>query len=212
MRQLAAVWVAYAALNLAWCDVAYGANPQTAAPPGDFDYYVLSLSWSPEFCYSHPSRAECAQHVGFIVHGLWPQFRDRRGPEYCSHAPGPASVRLPPAVMPDPALVRHEWEAHGTCSGLSPEAYFELVSRAFASIRIPRPLMMPEHAIQTGISQIVHAFESSNPGLPGSAIALTCRGVYLESVNICLTKELRPTACSLPHGCREGVVRITPVR
>jgi len=27
--------------------------------PGNFDYYVLALSWSPEFCHNHPQRAGC---------------------------------------------------------------------------------------------------------------------------------------------------------
>lgn len=37
---------------------------------GAFDYYLLTLSWSPEFCLTHPSAAECSAHPGFILHGL----------------------------------------------------------------------------------------------------------------------------------------------
>src|SRR5580692_7150493 len=43
--------------------------------PGAFDYYVLALSWSPEFCHSHPTKPECVWgKFGFVVHGLWPQY------------------------------------------------------------------------------------------------------------------------------------------
>jgi ribonuclease T2 len=185
---------------------------QMPGRPGEFDYYVLSLSWSPEFCYSHPASVECSQHDGFIVHGLWPQYRSGGGPEYCSHAPGPSAAHLDKAIMPDPGLIRHEWEAHGTCSGLSAGVYFDLVRKAFESIRIPPPLVSPHGQLRTSPGEIIRAFERANPGLPVSSIGLGCRGAYLQSVNICLTKDLRPTSCSLEHGCREPVVKITPVR
>ena len=46
--------------------------------PGSFDYYLLTLSWAPEFCATHSSNAsssECdpTHHFGFVVHGLWPE-------------------------------------------------------------------------------------------------------------------------------------------
>ena len=50
---------------------------------GDFDYFLLTLSWAPEFCERNPNgrkSAECAsnQHRGLGVHGLWPQYNDER--------------------------------------------------------------------------------------------------------------------------------------
>ena len=202
------VRVVFFALLVACC----GCGRQKSALRADFDYYILSLSWSPEFCYSHPGNVECAQHRGFIVHGLWPQFRGRRGPEYCSAAPAPSIPHVDAAIIPDPALVRHEWQAHGTCSGLSPEAYFELVRRAYESIRIPPQLTSPNRQLRASPGEIVRSFEEANPGLPGASIELTCRGPYLKSVNICFTKSLRPANCSAPHGCRAPVVKITPVK
>ncbi len=141
--------------------------------PADFEYYLLSLSWSPEFCYSHPGNAECGRSYGFIVHGLWPQSRAGRGPEYCSHAPGLPDPRPVLGIMPDPALIRHEWQAHGTCTGLSADAYFELVRRAFASIHIPRQFLAPRGEMRAAPSQIVRSFEQANPGLPRGAVQLT---------------------------------------
>ena len=61
------------------------------AAPGQFDFYVLNLSWSPEFCRVHASAAECAQHRAFTLHGLWPQNSDGTYPEDCSEIPGPSS-------------------------------------------------------------------------------------------------------------------------
>ena len=53
-------------------------HTQPAAP---FDYYLLSLSWAPNFCASHQSdhSSECAagNHAAFVLHGLWPQSNSR---------------------------------------------------------------------------------------------------------------------------------------
>ena len=88
--------------------------------PGEFDYYLLSLSWSPAFCLESPGAAECGglRRYGFIVHGLWPQ-NERGWPEHCDvHVPVPDEVVQGIAdLMPARALVYHEWSAHGTCSG-----------------------------------------------------------------------------------------------
>src|SRR5579872_3051728 len=88
--------------------------------PGDFDFYLLNLSWSPEFCTTHSS-PECASHPGFVVHGLWPQNTDGTYPENCSSAPGPANPSQYIDVIPTASLVQHEWATHGTCSGLAPD-------------------------------------------------------------------------------------------
>ena len=57
--------------------------------PGQFDFYVLSLSWSPSFCAGAAERGVGTGNVqcgprpySFVVHGLWPQY-DNGFPEYC---------------------------------------------------------------------------------------------------------------------------------
>src|SRR3978361_730036 len=58
--------------------------------PGEFDFYVLSLSWSPSFCEQASERgnsgrsgAQCGgRPFSFVVHGLWPPY-ERGVPVYC---------------------------------------------------------------------------------------------------------------------------------
>ena len=57
--------------------------------PGQFDFYVLALSWSPSFCQASAERGrEAAEQCGtarpysFVVHGLWPQY-ERGFPRAC---------------------------------------------------------------------------------------------------------------------------------
>jgi ribonuclease I len=109
---------------------------RAALPIGSgFDYYLLNLSWSPEFCYSHPDAAECASHFTFVLHGLWPQNNDGTYPENCSNAPGPTDPSAFKDIYPDPGLLEHEWRAHGTCSGLDAGAFFTTARTAVHSMR-----------------------------------------------------------------------------
>ncbi len=180
--------------------------------PGIFDFYVLTLSWSPEFCHGHPQSPECQSgHFGFIVHGLWPQFTDGY-PENCSSAPGPSNPDSMTDIMPDAGLVRHEWSTHGTCSGLDADSYFKLVRQAFNSVHIPASLAAPHSGFSMTPDQIKEDFLNANPRLRRQNIAVSCGNNYLTAVSVCLSKSLEPTECGSLRDCRANSVRITPVR
>jgi ribonuclease T2 len=100
------------------------ASTRAAAAGSGFDFYLLNLSWSPEFCHGHPNAAECAAWSTFVLHGLWPENTDGSYPEKCSAAPGPSNPAQYADIYPDPGLLQHEWQTHGTCSGLSADAFF----------------------------------------------------------------------------------------
>ena len=192
-----------------------------AGAPGEFAYYVLSLSWSPAFCLSSPDAAECngPRRYGFIVHGLWPQ-NERGWPEHCDvrRSVPDDIVQGIADLMPARGLVYHEWSAHGTCSGLEPAEYFALVRRAYASIAIPQELSGPTEAIEQPPTAIASAFLHANPRLPARSIAVTCSGQgapRLREVHICLDRDLMPRTCSadaMRGACRAPQVIIPPVR
>jgi ribonuclease T2 len=192
-----------------------------AGAPGDFAYYVLSLSWSPAFCLSSPGAAECngPRRHGFIVHGLWPQ-NEQGWPEHCDvrRSVPDDIVQGIADLMPARGLVYHEWSAHGTCSGLEPAEYFALVRRAYASIAIPQELSGPGQAIEQPPAAVAAAFLHANPRLPAQSIAVTCSGQgapRLREVRICLDRDLTPRACSadaMRGACRAPQVIIPPVR
>jgi ribonuclease T2 len=188
--------------------------------PGDFAYYVLSLSWSPAFCLSSPGDAECigARRYGFSVHGLWPQ-NETGWPEHCDvHRAVPDDVVQGIAdLMPARGLVYHEWSAHGTCSGLEPGEYFALVRRAFASVAIPRELSNPAQAIEQPPGSVMAAFLHANPRFPAQSVVVTCSGQgspRLREVRVCLDRVLAPRACSadaVHEACRAPQVIIPPI-
>ena len=180
--------------------------------PGAFDYYVLALSWSPEFCHGHPSNLECSSgQLGFVVHGLWPQYEDGY-PEKCSTAPGPSDPSRISDIMPDASLVAHEWTTHGTCSGLDADAYFTLLRRAFDSVKIPPQFGSPRRTLSIVPQQLKEEFLEANPGLKAEDIAVSCGNNYLTGISVCFDKQLQPRACDRLRDCRANVIKVAPPR
>jgi ribonuclease T2 len=197
-------------------------SEQRQHQPGQFDFYVLSLSWSPTYCEANSERGRTAgeqcsgRPYAFVVHGLWPQY-ERGFPRDCQ-VPAPRLNREIMTsmldLMPAPRLVFHEWDKHGTCSGLEARAYFDLVRKARAAVKIPdaygelkSPLMVEPAAIED-------AFVTANPGLPREGIAVTCDSRRLSEVRICLTKDLRFRNCAEidRRACRLDKVVMPPLR
>jgi ribonuclease T2 len=182
----------------------------TATSQQPFDYYLLNLSWSPEFCHSHQSAPECAQHLTFVLHGLWPQNNTGPYVENCSNAPGPQDPSQYSDIYPDAGLLRHEWQTHGTCSGLAPDAFFHLARQALHSVTIPTELTSLDHQISMPPADILNLFAKSNPSIPPDSLALSCGNNYLTAIEVCLSKTLQPTSCTNLRSCRANTVRIPP--
>jgi len=186
-------------------------RPADTLPSGSgFDFYLLNLSWSPEFCYSHPNANECAAHASFVLHGLWPQNNNGSYPENCSSAPGPANPSQYSDIYPDAGLLQHEWHTHGTCSGLSPDRFFSTARSAYKAVSIPPALSGLSSQSSMSPDQIVSLFTSSNPTIPQSSFVVSCGNNYLTAVELCLDKRLHPIACPAIRSCRAKVVRIPP--
>jgi ribonuclease T2 len=186
----------------------HGTRRATPGTPGVFDYYLLTLSWSPEFCHSHADKPECQSgHHGFVVHGLWPQYTDGY-PENCSTAPGLSNPAEMADVMPDAGLVNHEWSTHGTCSGLDAESYFKLLRRAFTSVKVPEQFAAPRENFSISPQEVKNEFVQANPNLRPDELTVSCGNNYLTAVSLCLTMDLKPTACQNLRDCRANVIRV----
>jgi ribonuclease T2 len=210
------------ALMLAALPVLAQPRESRGAPSGTFDFYVLALSWSPGFCEAGGSpkgREQCegGSRLGFVVHGLWPQFAQGY-PSYCEpggrFAPR-ASLDEARGLFPDDGLARYQWRKHGTCSGLSPTEYFRAVRRARELVRVPERLEMPARDTKVLAHEIERAFSEANPGLRPDMMAVDCGRRVFQEIRICLTKDLRGfTACPEVDraGCRAGEITVNAVR
>lgn len=191
--------------------------------PGEFDFYVLALSWSPSFCEaaaergnSGRSQTQCSRPYSFVVHGLWPQY-ERGFPEYCQR-PAPRLDRNIMTsmldLMPAPGLIFNEWDKHGTCSGLGARAYFESIRKARAAVKIPEEFLQLPEEKTIAPADLEAAFIKINPGLSSSAISVTCTSRRLSEVRICLSKDMQFRSCDEVdrRACRRDEVVMPPVR
>ena len=218
--------VVLAAVILSSCLVASAdiaaAQDRRQNEPGQFDFYVLALSWSPSFCEAAgergtPPQQQCAARpYSFVVHGLWPQY-EKGFPEFCQQ-PAPRLDRNIVSsmldLMPAPRLIFNEWDKHGTCSGLSPNAYFENVRKVRASVKIPDAYIAPTEPLTVTPDEVEDAFVKANPGLTRDAIAVTCGSGRLGEVRICVGKDLRFRSCPEidTRACRRDKVVMPPLR
>jgi ribonuclease T2 len=191
-----------------------------AAASQDFSYYMLVLSYAPDFCDQPQGRKdprECGsgRHVGFIVHGLWPQGENSRGPENCGGSPVSAAiVQSMLKYFLIESLIQHEWTSHGTCTGLSAEDYFAAVRKARDSVVAPSDLNQPTQPVLVGPPQIEAKWAAANPSFPRESFRTSCyRDNELNEVRICLNKDLSPRNCGPSAGeCMAPTVKLLPVR
>ena len=210
-----AIWL------LVLCAVAVPAQDARQNQPGEFDFYVLSLSWSPSFCDAVADRgkqqAQCGERpYSFVVHGFWPQY-EKGFPEYCQ-VPAPRLDRNIVSsmldLMPSPRLIFHEWDRHGVCSGLPAGAYFETIRKARAIVKIPPEFLDIKSELTVTPGSVEEAFVKANPGLTPAAMAVGCDNKRLREIRICMSRDLAFRECAEVErrSCRRDKLVMPPVR
>jgi ribonuclease T2 len=187
--------------------------PMGRGASADFDFYVLALSWSPGFCRTPAgarAQGQCAPgaNLGFVVHGLWPQY-EHGYPQDCPFgAASPSRIALQSAagLYPSEGLARHEWRKHGVCAGKSPTDYFNDVRRAREAIAIPPPFQNAKGDQTWTAIDIERAFLAANGRLRPGMIGVACSRGVLQEVRVCLSKDLRDF-----HACPEVSRRHCPI-
>jgi ribonuclease T2 len=194
--------------------------PPVATAP--FDFYVMTLSWSPGFCDlggENESPQQCAAGAGngFVVHGLWPDNRTGPNPEDCN--PGedasPADLAAARGLYPTEELAAHEYRKHGTCTGLSAQDYFAAVRAVRDELVVPPMLKSPREPLRVSPRAIEQAFIEANANLTPDNMAVTCAHGEFVDVRFCLSKDLKAFATCpkvAGHTCHRGSVAVAPVR
>lgn len=189
-------------------------RPRGAA--GVFDYYVLSLSWSPEYCATtrRDDEPQCARPYAFVAHGLWPQH-ERGWPQDCESRERVADStidRLLP-IMPSRGLIIHEWRKHGSCSGLGADGYFAALERSYRAIRIPDRYQRLPDTLSVPATELRRDLLAANPAIRPDGLVLQCSGRHLREIRFCLDRGYASRACGvdLRNRCGDRVV-LRPVR
>lgn len=170
--------------------------------PGKFDFYVLTLSWSPDYCETagsrDPNQCSKGKQLGFVLHGLWPQYNSGWPANCTTEAFDPKIKKQFPNLYPSPKLYTHEWEKHGTCSGLSQTKYHQLAFDLKNGVKIPDRYIKPTQPFRTTIGDLKQDFIRANPAMTENSIAPTCSGSgrFLKEVMVCHSKNGQPGECS----------------
>ena len=180
---------------------------------GEFDYYVMALSWTPSWCALEGDGRESpqcdpGQGFGFTLHGLWPQYEDG-WPAFCptlERNPSRGMTGAMADVFGTSGLAWYQWTKHGVCSGLSAADYYALARLAYDSIERPALLRQLDREVRLPAEVIEQAFLQANPQLSGDMVTVTCQAGRVQEVRICLTRELEPRACA-PDVARDCTLR-----
>lgn len=207
---------------------AHNDNNRLSGPSSkqDFDFYVLSLSWSPSFCTldsrgNDSDQCHFTRRDGFLVHGLWPQ-NETGYPQDCSVGSNAKQRNYVPRqitnalndIMPSAGLIRHQWRKHGTCSGLNQHEYFSTLRQAFDKIIIPPSLKNVNSTRRVDPALVEKAFIAANPSMKADGISVTCKKNYLQEVRICMTKSLQLRSCAAVDraACRSRSITLPAIR
>jgi ribonuclease T2 len=188
---------------------------------GEFDYYVLALSWSPNWCALEgdargSDQCDTRHDHGWVLHGLWPQYH-RGWPSFCSTARRPPSRGMTAAmadIMGSGGLAWHQWRKHGVCSGLSAAEDFTLSRAAYDGITRPEVFRRLDRPVRLPAQVVEEAFLKANPRLDRDGITITCKDGHIQEARICLSRDLDPVPCGrdVVRDCRMRDALFHPVR
>lgn len=188
---------------------------------GNFDYYVLSLSWSPTWCAlegdaRQSPECDAENDFGWVLHGLWPQY-ENGWPSYCHTLrwnPSRAETAAMADIMGSSGSAWHQWKKHGRCSGLSATDYFDAARQAYGSVARPEVFQKLTRAVELPADVVEEAFLQSNPEMTAEMVIITCKSHRIQEARICLTKDLTLRKCGgdVARVCSLTDALLDPVR
>ena len=188
---------------------------------GEFDYYVMALSWSPNWCEMEGdgrNSPQCAAGTGFgwVLHGLWPQY-ETGWPERCRtrfSEPSRGQTEAMADIMGTSGLAWYQWNKHGVCAGVSPADYYALAREAFGRVEKPQVFMALERTVALPAAVVEEAFLRDNPEVTADGLTVTCRGGMIQEVRVCLTRDLefRDCGADVRRDCTLEDALFEPVR
>lgn len=188
---------------------------------GGFDYYVLALSWSPNWCAMEGDakgspQCDASHDHGWIMHGLWPQYH-QGWPAYCPTTQPKPTRQMSDAmadIMGTSGLAWYQWKKHGSCSGLSGADYYATARDAYARIVRPAVFRNIKDSVVLPAKVVEDAFLEANPNLEPDMITITCRQNFIQEARVCLSKDLQPVPCGrdVVRDCKQTQARFEPIR
>lgn len=166
--------------------------------------WVLALSWAPGFCATHGGKQQCRVVDDFAshhltLHGLWPRQQNCHAPPL---HPGDLPADLAhwmPGVQD--GLAEHEWQKHGSCSGMKPHAYFaQMIQMAEQVSTSSLGRYLAQHAGQRVTLSALRAALRPDYAGASASIRFLCSGERLQEVRF----HFSDWSGLLEHGASPG--------
>ena len=188
---------------------------------GDFDYYVLALSWSPNWCEIEgdakgSDQCDDRHDHGWVLHGLWPQYEDG-WPSFCptsERQPSRSVTNAQADVFGTAGLAWYQWKKHGVCAGVSAVDYYAKARAAYEAVNRPNVLRKLSKPIKVPAKVIEEAFLKANPDWGADMLTITCKQGHIQEARLCLTQDLDPRICGrdVRRDCSMTDALFTPIR
>jgi len=188
---------------------------------GEFDYYVMALSWSPTWCALEGDARNSPQcdddkDNGWVLHGLWPQY-ENGWPSYCrtnARNPSRADTRAEADLFGSSGNAWHQWNKHGRCTGLRADDYYKIARLAYDEINRPDVLRKLDRPVRLPAKVIEQAFIEENQSLEPDQITITCKQGRIQEARICLTRDLELRSCGADvlRDCSSQDALLDPIR
>ncbi len=173
------------------------------------DYYLLALSWSPQFCYEMRGKGnadvqmQCKDNkFGFVVHGLWPQKINAKNkcdqPRNCNNSiiVSDNIIKQNLCMVPGVNLIQNEWQKHGSCAFSSPDNYYAATTKLWNNLKKPDLIALQNSKHNLTVGDVEQAFIKENPKLAAKNINIEMNsGRYLKEVRICYDLNLNYREC-----------------
>ncbi|KAG6551919.1 hypothetical protein Mapa_006536 [Marchantia paleacea] len=178
----------------------------------DFDYFYFVVQWPGSYC--DLQKACCYPRAGkpaanFSIHGLWPNYYDGTWPQDCD-ASQPFDLSQVQDLVPQlnefwgslscpssdsTTFWKHEWEKHGTCSGLTQHEYFASSLALLQSMNLGAALksanIVPSASATYSVTKIqsalAGAIENYTPGIECNTAKSGNNQLY--QVYVCVDKD-----------------------
>ena len=188
---------------------------------------LLALTWGPSLCAVEVSVRGCRtgdvarKGQAFLLHGLWPQPSTEQYCNITGHRPLELSRdlrdRLQTLMSDAASMAAHEWKAHGSCSGVTPQEYFSVSATLTDQVRaVLDPAFQRARGQRLTVRGVRELFDTRFGSGAGRRVALSCRAaggsgdlVYEVRISLPPVRDMSSAGAALSLG--EQLAKAPPV-
>lgn len=172
--------------------------------------WVLTLSWSPQYCKLHAGSKEtqCLEENYWVVHGATPVLSTGLAKD-CAEVPALEAAQLDRLLLlvPNRAEITRRWRREGGCTGADASQYAMQLDYASRRVTIPERYKLVSEDSAEPLASVRDAFVKANRGLKPNGVVFECARRYLTAASFCFDRSMNFSECRVVRDekCRDEV-------